>query len=530
MLSQPSHLSSSVPVHSDLSPAQSRRMRPSLRQTSISASKAVFSSGEPEPDCEAGAIAFEQRAAPPRDGAEQLVERVGELLHALVDQLFRDLLQRDAVLLQLGEYRAGARNVLLDGVGRRLAVVAECVHGRRRHRIHGVAADQRLDIHRVLVGRIFGAGGSPEQALRLRARRGQTLPARAGEQLLVANVGELRVGDRHLAAEPIRQPLVVELVQPLVDGRVDAADEKAGDAADLGDVAARPRQVLEPGDIGFDDLLVDAHGEQQGDVDVQSATDQLADRRNAGRGRRHLHHQVRTLHRRPEPQRLGDRRFGVVGQVGRAFQADIAIPALRLVVDRAQHIGGAVDIGDRQMLVDCGDAVVGLGLELFQRIRVFVALADGLLEDRRVRGHALQSVAFDQRAQLALLDQAALEIVQPGRLAACFELLQRIHAVCLLDFLDFAICSLRGGEHLLRREAEFRHQILDRGRGAKGVHADLGAARADIAIPADHRALLDRHARRDVGRQHAVAIGLVLLLEQLPGRHADDARRECLRA
>ena len=91
------------------------------------------------------------------------------------------------------------------------------------------------------------------------------------EQRLVAVIGELRVGDRHLAAEPVRRPLVVELVQPLVDGRVDAADEDAGDAGDLGDVAARARQVLEPGDIGFDDLLIDAHGEQQRDVDVQPA-------------------------------------------------------------------------------------------------------------------------------------------------------------------------------------------------------------------------------------------------------------------
>ena len=56
MCSQPTHLSSSVPVHSDLSPAQSRRMRPSLRQTSISSSKAVFISGEP------GAISRQARS------------------------------------------------------------------------------------------------------------------------------------------------------------------------------------------------------------------------------------------------------------------------------------------------------------------------------------------------------------------------------------------------------------------------------------------------------------------------------------
>ena len=66
-------------------------------------------------------------------------------------------------------------------------------------------------------------------------------------------------------------------------------------------------------------------------------------------------------------------RFGIVGQVGRAFQADIAVPALRLVVNRTQHIGGGANIGDRQMLVNFRNAVVGLRLELFQRVRVFLA-------------------------------------------------------------------------------------------------------------------------------------------------------------
>ena len=196
----------------------------------------------------------------------------------------------------------------------------------------------------------------------------RALPARAGEQRLVAGVGEFRVGDRRLAAQSIRQPFVAELVQPLVDRGIDAADEDAGDAGDLGDVAAGPLQILKPGDIGFDHLLVDVDGKKQRDVDVQPATGQLADRGNAGRRRRHLHHQVGTLHRRPQPQRFRDRRFGIVGQIGRAFQADIAVAALRLVVDRAQHIGGGTNIGDRQMLVDLGNAVVGLRLELLQRI------------------------------------------------------------------------------------------------------------------------------------------------------------------
>ena len=172
---------------------------------------------------------------------------------------------------------------MLYDVGCNLAVVAECIHGRWRHGIHSVATDERLDIHCVFKDRIFGAGGSPEQALRFRARNGQTLPAWAGEQRLVAKIREFRVSDRHLATEPIRHSLVVELFQPTFDSRVDTADEKAGDAANIGDIAARARPILESGNIGFDYLLVDAHGEQQRDIDVQPATDQFTDRRNAGR-------------------------------------------------------------------------------------------------------------------------------------------------------------------------------------------------------------------------------------------------------
>ena len=149
---------------------------------------------------EAGAGTLGKRTAAPGNGAEQLVESVGELLHAVADQLFRDFLQRDAVPFQFGKDRAGAVDVLLDGVGHGLTVIAECVHGCRRYCIDGVATDQRLDIQCVLVARIFGAGGGPEQPLRLGAGRRQFLPAFAGKQFLVAGVGLLRVSDRDLAA------------------------------------------------------------------------------------------------------------------------------------------------------------------------------------------------------------------------------------------------------------------------------------------------------------------------------------------
>jgi len=67
----------------------------------------------------------------------------------------------------------------------------------------------------------------------------------------------------------------------LVDGRIDAADEEAGDAANLGDVATGLRQLRKPRQIGLDHLLVDGDGEEQRDVDIQSLADQALDRGNA---------------------------------------------------------------------------------------------------------------------------------------------------------------------------------------------------------------------------------------------------------
>ncbi len=74
------------------------------------------------------------------------------------------------MLLQHREHRASALHVPLYDVAHRHTMIAERVHRRWRDGVHSVATDERLDIHRVLVGRVLGAGRSPKQALRLRAR------------------------------------------------------------------------------------------------------------------------------------------------------------------------------------------------------------------------------------------------------------------------------------------------------------------------------------------------------------------------
>jgi hypothetical protein len=54
------------------------------------------------------------------------------------------------------------------------------------------------------------------------------------------------------------------------------------------------------------------------------------------------------------------------------------------------------------------------------------------------------------------------------------------------------------------------------------MHLDNGAAPPDISLPADRPGLLDGGPSRDRIRQHVLSIGVVLTLEEFPGRHADE--------
>lgn len=87
---------------------------------------------------------------------------------------------------------------------------------------------------------------------------------------------------------------------------------------------------------------------------------------------------------------------------------------------------------------------------------------------------------------------------------------------------NLVACGLR---YVLGGEPEFRKQAFERGRGAEGVHPDRGAAPPHIPLPSDGGRLLDSSPGSDRVRQHGLAIGLVLLFEQRPRRHAENPRR-----
>ena len=222
----------------------------------------------------------------------------------------------------------------------------------------------------------------------LRPGGGERLPARTGEQAEILLVGDLGAGDGDLAAQALERRLVragalgQAFVDGLVDHAVDPAEEEAGDAVHPGDVAPTRLQRLQAGDVGLGHLEIGVDAEEQGDVDVDAVGDQLADRRNALGGARHLDHHVGPIDRPPQPPRLDQARLGVEAQVGRDLEADEAVLAPEGVVKRTQHVGGGLDVLDRDPLVEIDHVGVGHRQHGFQLIVVVRRLPDGLFEDR----------------------------------------------------------------------------------------------------------------------------------------------------
>ena len=178
-------------------------------------------------------------------------------------------------------------------------MVEKRLHRGGRHRVDGVRADQLLDIEHVAVGLVLGAGAGPQQPLGLGPLLGQTLPALIAEDSLIHLISELGVGDRDLALQAFEARFFGGvgrrgdlLVEGLVDHRINAADEKAGDARHFVRVAAFGDVVLQARDVRLGDLAIDLLREQEGDVDVDAFGGHCPDRRQTGLGRRNFDHQI----------------------------------------------------------------------------------------------------------------------------------------------------------------------------------------------------------------------------------------------
>ena len=331
-------------------------------------------------------------------------------------------------------------------------MVAKSGHGLGRHGVHGVGANQLFDIKDVAVFRALGPRARPQQPLGASAPLRKLLPARAGESAQIVAVRQLRVGDRHFAAEAGERRArsrILGLLEPLgdrlVDGRIDPADEEAGDAGHAVERPARGGERFEAAQIGLDHLFIDVLGEQQRDVDVDALADQRTDRRNARLGPRHLDHQVVAADRLPQPPRLGDGRRGVYGDIGRDFQADEAVATGIRVVDRAENVGGAVDVGDREPLVDGAHGRVVVRNRAFDVGVVGPGLDDCLFEDRGIGGDPADRILADQPLEASIGEKIAGQEIEPHRLAVLAQRLQRIHAVFHFETWALAAAAIFSG-------------------------------------------------------------------------------------
>ena len=354
------------------------------------------------------------------DAAQQRQEVRLERVEAVQEQLVRHRLQVHAGLAEGGERRLGLGLVVARDRVRGVAVLGEGVERRLGQRVHRVRRDEVVDVEHVGVGGALRAGRGPERALDARARGGETVPGRAGEDLAEACVGGARVGD---AGSPAQRRIVR---QPSVHLRVDARDEERGDRSDRREVTPRLEGALESGDVGARDRLVDGDVEEQRDVDVDALADQALDGLGRVRGAGHLDHHVGPADRLDEAACLGDRALRVVLDARRQLEGDVAVLAAARLVDRTQGVGGAAQVGAGE----AHEGVVGVAHPgVGQRAQLVVVVGgarDRLPEDGRVGSQTGDPGLVDQALQRAGIEEAAADEIEPGALPLLVQKRQRL--------------------------------------------------------------------------------------------------------
>src|SRR5919109_783430 len=145
--SQPSQRSSSAPVQTVASRAQIR---------STSSCWLATATRRPSSRCQLAPLGA--------DPVEQLLERIGKLLLALLLQRLDDAVVVDAGLGEIVQQPARFVNALRQRLGDS-AVILEGLDRLLRHRVHRRRPDQLLDVHHVAVLGVLRRGGCPQAAL-----------------------------------------------------------------------------------------------------------------------------------------------------------------------------------------------------------------------------------------------------------------------------------------------------------------------------------------------------------------------------
>ena len=191
----------------------------------------------------------------------------------------------------------------------------------------------------------------------------------------------------------------------------------------MADVVPGGFAPLQPANVGFGDLKIIVDAEDQRDVDVDARRNRFLNRRDARFGRRDFDHDVGAVDRLEQAQRLVDGRFGVVGDQRRDFQADEAVAPAGAVVDRAEQVGGVLDVVNRQRL----ENRVGFEVEqVLNRRVVIVRAANGFLENRRVGSDAHHAVFVDHALKLAVFEDLTANEVKPDTLSVLLDVYRGI--------------------------------------------------------------------------------------------------------
>jgi hypothetical protein len=127
--------------------------------------------------------------------------------------------------------------------------------------------------------------------------------------------------------------------------------------------------------------------EEQGHVDGHAGEDRLLDGGNTFLRARNLDEEVRASRARVELLGLGEGARGVVGERRRDLERHIAVDPVRLLVDRPEEIGGLGEVLHGQLEEQRLARLPLLHLVADGRV-VVVALGDGVVEDRGIRGQS----------------------------------------------------------------------------------------------------------------------------------------------
>ncbi len=254
--------------------------------------------------------------------------------------------------------------------------------------------------------------------MRTRTESCEFFPSPGSHHLGVKGIRPGSAGERSFAAQRPGGRLSPggQLVEPLIDEGIDPTQEETGDTGDVIYRVARREPALQAVEKCLGHGPIARRREQQCHIDVDPRTDELTDRRQTRFRAGYFDHDVGTLQLSPETLALRNARGAVVRDVRRHFEAHEAVSTGSIPVELRKQIRGRLDVLDSERLVQ--RLTRGHGSEPFPHRRgVLRFLHHRCGEDRRIRGHAAESVIGNEMGETAIGEHGASQIVEPDALA-----------------------------------------------------------------------------------------------------------------